>query len=187
MGIFKMIKLKLWRTLAMRKHRYTAKYARMLGVKVADNVRFTGVPDFSTEPWLVEIGERCLITQNVRFMTHDGSVNMVHRLGEEYKHILKFGKIIVDNDVFIGANTMVMPNVHIGAFSIIAACSCVTKDVPSGEVWGGVPAKRICSIKEYADRLNSISSDYNDRLTPSMSKKECSTIVAEAYWDNRRR
>ena len=131
-----------------------------MGVKVADDVRFTGLPDFSTEPWLIEIGSKCLITQNVRFMTHDGSVSIVRRLGDKYKDIMKFGKIVVEDNVFIGANTVIMPSVHIGAFSIIAAGSYVTKDVPSGEVWGGMPAKKICTLQEYADKLYSISLDY---------------------------
>ena len=186
MNVLKRAQLKFWRILAQRKHRYTLKYATLLGVKIGDSDRFTGVPDFSTEPWLIEIGNNCLITQNVRFMTHDGSVNIVRRLDDKYKDILKFGKIIVGDNVFIGANSTIMPNVKIGSNSIIAACSCVTKDIPDGEVWGGVPAKKICTVQQYADKLLEIGSAYldNDRLR-SMSKKECSTLVADAYWADR--
>lgn len=185
MGFIKRVRLKLLRTLANFRHIYTIKYAKMLGVKIADNVRFTGVPDFSTEPWLIEIGEKCLITQNVRFMTHDGSLNMVNRMGEKYKSLLKFGKIIIGDNVFIGANSVIMPSVSIGSNSVIAACSCVTKDVPEGEVWGGVPAKRICTMQEYADKLYSISLGYNDEELASMDKKTCSIKVAQAYWDSK--
>ena len=168
--------------MSLYRHKYTKKYAKLLGVKVSDSARFTGVPDFSTEPWLVEIGDDCLITQNVRFMTHDGAVSVVRRLGGKYKDVLKFGKIIVEKNVFIGANSMIMPSVCIGEGSIIAACSCVTKDVPSGEVWGGVPAKKICSVQDYADKLYSLSLNYNVESLSSMSKKDCSEKVAEIYW-----
>jgi acetyltransferase-like isoleucine patch superfamily enzyme len=113
--LFRRIRLKFWRTLAGMRHRYTWKYAKILGVNIADTVRFTGVPDFSTEPWLVTIGKRCLITQNVRFMTHDGSVHVVRSMGGKYKDIMKFGKIIVEDGVFIGANSTIMPSVRIGA------------------------------------------------------------------------
>lgn len=134
MNILKIIKNKINRMMAPYD---PVKYARQLGVEVADDVRFTGIPDYGTEPWLVTIGSKCLITQNVRFMTHDGSVNIIRRLGTKYSKIEKFGKILVGENCFIGANSMVMPSVQIGANSIIAACSCVTKDVPTGEVWGG--------------------------------------------------
>ena len=186
MNILKRIQLKFWRTLAQHKHRYTLKYAKLSGVKIADSARFTGLPDFSTEPWLVEIGPHCLITQNVRFMTHDGAVSVVRRLDDKYKDIMKFGKIIVEDNVFIGANTIIMPSVRIGSHAIIAACSCVTKDVPAGEVWGGVPAKKICTVKEYSEKLFEISSGYldNEELK-TMSKKQCSTLVAEVYWSKK--
>ena len=185
MNILKRLRLKFWRILAQEKHKYTNKYAKLLGVKIADDVRFTGLPDFSTEPWLIEIGEKCLITQNVRFMTHDGAVNIVHRLDDKYKRVLKFGKIVLEDNVFVGANTTIMPSVHIGSHSIVASCSCVTKDIPAGEVWGGVPAKKICTVKEYADKLLSVNSKYDIELLKNMSKRECSAIVAEAYWSNK--
>lgn len=187
MSILRRLKLKFWRTMAGFRHRYTTKYARLLGVQVADGIRFTGRPDFGTEPWLISIGENCLITQNVRFMTHDGSLNIVRRLDEKYAGLMKFGKIVVENDVFIGANAMIMPSVCLGAGSIIAACSCVTKDVPPGEVWGGVPAKKICTVQELADKLYDISLDYRDEVSQLSQKKEITLKVAEAYWNHSHR
>lgn len=56
---------------------------------------------------------------------------------------MKFGRIEIGENCFIGANSTIMPNVRIDNNSVVAACSCVTKDIPGGEVWGGVPAKRI--------------------------------------------
>ena len=181
MNIIRRLRLKFWRTMAGIRQRYTKQYAKLLGVQVADSVRFTGRPDFSTEPWLVSIGEHCIITQNIRFMTHDGAVNVVRGLDEKYKKILKFGEIVVEDHAFIGANSMIMPNVRLGAGCIIAACSCVTKDVPPGEVWGGVPAKKICTVQEFADKLYDISEDYQDEVRNLTQKKEITWKVAEAY------
>ena len=53
------------------------------------------------------------------------------------------GDTVVGNDVWIGQNVTVMPGVHIGDGSIIAANSVVTKDVPDNAVVVGVPAKVI--------------------------------------------
>lgn len=53
------------------------------------------------------------------------------------------GDTIVGNDVWIGQNVTVMPGVHIGDGSIIAANSVVTKDIPEFHVAGGNPCKVI--------------------------------------------
>lgn len=46
-------------------------------------------------------------------------------------------------DVWIGRNSTIMRGVSIGDGSIVAAGSVLTKTVPSGEIWGGVPARKI--------------------------------------------
>lgn len=84
---------------------------------------------------MIKMGRVYLITQNVRFVTHDGSINIVRRLDEKYKDLMKFGRIEIGENCFIGANSTIMPNVRIGNNSVVTACSCVTKDIPEGEVW----------------------------------------------------
>ncbi len=51
--------------------------------------------------------------------------------------------IVIGNDVFIGAYSIIGKGVTIGERSIIAAGSVVTKDIPADEVWGGNPARFI--------------------------------------------
>lgn len=53
--------------------------------------------------------------------------------------------VIIADDVFIGAHVTILKGVNIGARSIIAAGSIVTKDIPPDEIWGGNPAKKIGS------------------------------------------
>jgi len=48
--------------------------------------------------------------------------------------------ILIGNDVFIGANSIILKGVTIGDRAIIAAGSVVTKSIPSDEIWGGNPA-----------------------------------------------
>lgn len=55
----------------------------------------------------------------------------------------KRAPIIIGNDVFIGAMSLITKGVKIGDRAIIACGSVVTKVVPAGEVWGGNPAKKI--------------------------------------------
>ncbi|WP_353095151.1 Vat family streptogramin A O-acetyltransferase [Tissierella praeacuta] len=61
------------------------------------------------------------------------------------------GDTVVGNDVWIGQNVTVMPGVHIGDGSIIAANSVVTKDVPPYHIVGGNPCKII--KKRFDDEL----------------------------------
>lgn len=65
-----------------------------------------------------------------------------------------FGKVNIGNWVYIGANSQIMPGITIGDNALIAAGSIVTCSVPTGEVWGGIPARRICSVEEYIERNN---------------------------------
>jgi galactoside O-acetyltransferase len=53
------------------------------------------------------------------------------------------GKIVIGDDVWIGANCVVVPDVVIGDHSIVAAGAVVTKDVPPWAIVGGVPAQVI--------------------------------------------
>ncbi len=53
------------------------------------------------------------------------------------------GGITIEDDVWIGANSVVLDGCHLGKGCIIAAGSVVNGNVPPYEIWGGVPAKKI--------------------------------------------
>lgn len=54
--------------------------------------------------------------------------------------------VVIEDNVFVGAHSIILKGVTIGTNSIIAAGSMVTKNIPSNEIWGGNPAKKIRSI-----------------------------------------
>lgn len=56
-------------------------------------------------------------------------------------------EVVIDDDVWIGANAVVLPGVHIGRHVVVAAGAVVTKDVPNYTLVGGVPARIIKKIK----------------------------------------
>lgn len=70
-----------------------------------------------------------------------------HNFSEPGKRIdeqgVSTGQVVIGDDVWIGANAVVLPNVSIGRHCVIAAGAVVTKDVPDGCVVAGVPAKII--------------------------------------------
>ena len=51
--------------------------------------------------------------------------------------------VVIGDDVWIGANAVILPGVTIGRHCVVAAGAVVTKDVPDNTVVGGVPAKII--------------------------------------------
>jgi acetyltransferase-like isoleucine patch superfamily enzyme len=54
--------------------------------------------------------------------------------------------IVIGDDVFIGANSIVLKGVNIGDRSIIGAGSVVSKNIPADEIWAGNPIKFIKRI-----------------------------------------
>lgn len=52
-----------------------------------------------------------------------------------------YKKVLIGNDVWIGANSVIMPGVTIGDGAVIGAGAVVTKDVPAYAIVVGVPAK----------------------------------------------
>ena len=144
-------------------------FLRHLGVKIGNHCLIsTSINNFGTEPWLVEIGDDVSITDDVIFLTHDGSSRLFRKklpdMNEKYGN--RFGTIQIQNNCFIGVDTIIMPGVSIGPDSIIGSGSIVTKNVPAESVAVGNPARVICSVAEYIERYHqkSIPVEAQDRV-----------------------
>lgn len=122
-------------------------YARHIGVVVGENC-LINTRNWSSEPYLITIGNNVQITSNVYIHTHGGG-NAVRML---YPNFDIFGKVVIEDWVYVGAGSQIMPGVRIGKGSIVAAGSIVTKSVPPGVVVGGNPARVLCSIDEYIEK-----------------------------------
>ena len=60
---------------------------------------------------------------------------------------MKNGKIIIHDEVWIGANVTILPGVTIGKCTVIGAGSVVSKNLDAFSVYAGVPAKKIRDIR----------------------------------------
>lgn len=96
-------------------------------------------------PQMVEIGENFTSGPNSIILAHDASL---------FVHTGKYRveKTIIGNNVFVGANAVILPGVKIGDNSIIGAGAVVTKNIPQNVVVAGNPAKFICTIEEYIEK-----------------------------------
>lgn len=102
----------------------------------------------------VEIGNRVNLGGNVRIYDHDfHSLDPLHRQDASLDQAnVKSARVQIDNDVFVGANVMILKGVHIGARSVIGAGSVVAlKEIPPDSLVVGNPAKVVRNLSDVGD------------------------------------
>ena len=105
----------------------------------------SGYPIDGNLPWLISVGDNVTLATGVKLLAHDASTV---KAGAH----TKIGVVQIGNNVFIGANSVVLCNTRIGDNVIIGAGSVVTHDIPSDCVVAGNPAKYICSFSEFKEK-----------------------------------
>jgi Acetyltransferase (isoleucine patch superfamily) len=109
-------------------------------VRIGNNVGMSSpciwVRDSLTIGNNVNIGGNCIIMDND---VHQ--INYIERKANKGK--VKSAPIVIEDDVWLGANVMVLKGVTIGARSIIGAGSVVTKSIPADCIAAGNPCKMV--------------------------------------------
>ena len=114
---------------------------RECGAVIGENCHIYGSID-NGHSFLVSMGDNVTLASGSRLLTHDGSTKKI--LGYS-----KVGRIDIGSDVFIGAASIVLPNVKIGSRVIVGAGSVVTKSIPDNSVAVGNPARVIGTYDEF--------------------------------------
>lgn len=118
------------------------------GMKVGQNFeRLNNVLIDDSHAWLIEIGDNVTLAPRVHILAHDAST-------KKFLGFTKIGRVTIGNNVFIGAETVVLPGVTIGNNVVIGANSTVTHDIPDNTVAVGSPARVLCSLEAYLDKEN---------------------------------
>lgn len=141
------------------------------GMIVEDGVSVLGEVNFGSEPYLITLRKRCRITSGVVFITHDGGTWAFREHWEKYKDVIKYGRIEVGEEAFIGTRSIILPGVRIGKHSVVGAGSVVTQSVPDYTVVAGVPARLICSTQEYAKKCLAGMPEGFDKTSYNMDKR----------------
>tara|TARA_B100001758_G_scaffold62460_1_gene51987 strand:- start:15765 stop:16250 length:486 start_codon:yes stop_codon:yes gene_type:complete len=115
-------------------------FKNISNTQIGDNVGFDGI-----YPHNIYIGDRCGIAAGTRILTHFIDTE---RLSEHPDHHFRYyqGKVIIEDDVFIGMNCVIAKPVTIGKGAIIGANVVITKDVPAGAVMVGAKAINIKQV-----------------------------------------
>ena len=122
---------------------------KLLGFDVGNNVYFPSdlviTQNFCEDRGFLKIGDNVSIGPRCTLVvvSHPNFSKIRNSLFKpEYK-------IIIENNVWIGAGVIVLPGITIGENAIVAAGAVVTKDVEKNSVVGGVPAKLIKYMDNY--------------------------------------
>lgn len=153
------------------------------GLVVGDN--FNAMEGTIIDPghcWLIEIGNNVTLAPRVHLLAHDTS--MKKSLG-----YVKLGKVKIGNNVFIGANTTVLPNVIIDDNTIIGAGSVVSKSLLGGGVYCGNPCKKLFSYEEWLEKIKrkydespKFDSSYKiGNITPEKKEEMKNKIIEYGY------
>lgn len=115
---------------------------------IGRNCGFSGTSIYAASK--IVIGDYCNFGGNVfiwdtDFHPLDYAERRVHNAEK-----IKSSPVIIGDDVFVGANSIILKGVKIGTRSIIGAGSVVTKDIPADEIWAGNPARYIRKIQTNA-------------------------------------
>ena len=161
-----MNKLKFWYWRFIVSTINPIKYARHIGVKIGRNC-FVDTRNWPSEPFLITIGDNCQITHCVSMYTHGGG----QCIRDQYPDWDCFGKIVIEDWVYIGAYSQIMPGVTVGHHSLVAAGSVVTKSVPPYSVVGGNPARYICTTDEYYERNKNFDTGIHQKKLSEEEKK----------------
>ena len=93
-------------------------------------------------PQIDKIGDRCLIAAGVKIFTHYVDTKNLSN-HESYHFRFYDGNVIIEEDVFIGANAVIAKPVKIGKGSIIGANSVVNKSTEEYSINVGAPSIKI--------------------------------------------
>lgn len=137
--IFHKLTDSFWRSILTQKQ-----YAKHIGVNIGKNCLIS-TRNWSTEPYLIHIGNNVQVTKDAYFHTHGGG-NVVRMKCPDFD---VFGKIVVKDWAYIGSGAHIMPGVTIGKGALVAAGAVVTKSVNDGMVVGGNPARVISTVDDY--------------------------------------
>ncbi len=108
-------------------------FYRLVGAIVGKHVAFGFEATLDIlYPQDITIGDNSIVGYDATILCHGYTVPAYQR-----------GKVTIGRDVSIGAKALILPGVTIGDGATIGAMALVNRDVPPGEFWAGVPARKV--------------------------------------------
>jgi len=124
------------RIFMLASNRQRIAWLRQDGMKIGEDC-WIQTPYFSTEPYLIEIGNHVVISSGCEFITHDAS----GWIFPDRTDLGLYGRIRVGNNCFFGLKALVLPGTTIGDNCVIGAGAVVRGPIPDDSVVFGNPAE----------------------------------------------
>jgi galactoside O-acetyltransferase len=109
-------------------------------ITIGNNVFLNTNVQISASLGRIEIGNDVLIAPNVAILAVNHGLSRLDLIREQPNTP---GTIILEDDVWIGANAVILRDVRLGKGCVVAAGAVVTKDIEPYAIVGGVPAQKI--------------------------------------------
>ena len=90
----------------------------------------------------ISIGRHCLVSQFCTLVASNHAISHDRRITEQGPDPTRRG-VTLGDDVWLGSGVTVTPGITICTGAVIGAGAVVTRDVPTYEIWGGVPARKL--------------------------------------------
>lgn len=150
------------------KQRPTVKRLRKWGAIIGNDVELICVQCGRKDATCLEIGNHVTLTYTM-ILTHDASPQRFVGFG-----INRIGRVVIGDNVFVGRQSIILPNVKIGSNVIIGAGSIVNKNIPDNVVAAGNPCRVICSMDDFVKKTkqNMIGNTFWNVNRDKMSKGE---------------
>lgn len=128
---------------------YWQKTCVEMGKDTYPNPGMIVVDDYNSGECLLSIGCRVSIAPSVIFAAYSMPNNSEPMRSHPYisQRLIQRAKIIVEDDVWIGAHVTILPGVRIGRGAVIGAGAVVTEDVAPFTIVAGVPARPIRKLE----------------------------------------
>jgi acetyltransferase-like isoleucine patch superfamily enzyme len=126
-------------------------YWEKLGVKMGTNsYPNLGFQTTTNGKDMVIIGDNVSIAPNVILITESCANNgyEINKIPYVKDKLTKVERIIIENEVWIGANVTILPGVTIGKCSVIGAGSIVIENIDPYSIYAGTPAKKLKNLDE---------------------------------------
>jgi len=140
---------------------------RRKGVKIGQDCMIL-TEEFSTEPYLVELGNHVGVSGGTIFLTHDGSIWLIRDKRPEVQHL---GKIIVGDNTYIGQNCIILPGSRIGSGCVIGAGTVVRGKIPDNSLVIGNPCKILGPASIFLERMDASKNTF-DSLKMSYDERK---------------